>query len=312
MGVGSLRYYLALYLASQVLLAQCRLSALFLSAPQTATICIQSLECLAFSLAFAIPFFLLALAPQGLKKLPKSGTWMNTIKGFLGFVELAAAMKFFSNAELTFAIGFLTYPVYMAIWSIIFALAALYLFGFIKIPNDEGGIVGPGRKITGSLMVVFVGYLLAATNTPTLLGSGIAFTPPIPYPGTKQISADGLTWNHTFEEAMEVAKTENRPVFLNFTGVTCANCRVMENKFRNNKDYIENLKPFILAELYTDRGTEEDNAHGKKREEYTQSSSNPAYVIVKPDGTLVASFLGLAQNDQDFVNFLKEGYKNAQ
>lgn len=267
---------------------------------------------LGFSLAFAVPFFLLALTPQALSKLPKSGTWMNTIKGFLGFVELAAAMKFFSNAELTFMLGFLTYPVYMAIWSIIFTLAALYLFGFIKIPNDEGGVVGIGRKVIGTAMVAFVGYLLAATNSPQLLGSGIAFTPPIPYPGTAQVSTSGLKWSHTFEEAMEQAKAENKPVFLNFTGVTCANCRVMENRFRNNKDYIENLKPFILAELYTDRGTEEDNAHGKKREEYTQSSSNPAYVIVKPDGTYVSSFLGLAQNDQDFINFLKEGYKVAQ
>lgn len=266
---------------------------------------------LGFSLAFAVPFFLLALAPQAVSKLPKSGTWMNTIKGFLGFVELAAALKFLSNAELTFQFGFLTYPVYMAVWVAIFAVSALYLFGLIKIPNDEGGIVGNGRRIGGFAMVAFSGYLLACINTPTLLGSGVAFAPPTVYPGTHVATVDGLSWTDTYKEVLAKAKEENKPVFLNFTGVTCSNCRVMEARFRNNAEYIKRLKPFVLGELYTDRNTPDDNEHAKIREDLTKSAANPTYVILKPDGTFVSFYPGLAQSDQDFFKFLEDGYKNA-
>lgn len=260
---------------------------------------------LGFSLAFAVPFFLLALAPQAVSKLPKSGTWMNTLKGFLGFVELAAAMKFLSNAELTFKVGFLTFPVYLAVWILIFSLAALYLFGLIKIPNDEGAKVGLGRKIGGVLMIGLVGFLMASINHPPLLGSALAFTPPTPYPG------QDTTWDESYESALKDAKEKNKPVFLNFTGVTCANCRVMEARFKNNEAYKKSLSRFVLAELYTDRGTPEDNANAKLREDMTKSSSNPAYVIVTPDGKVVKSFLGLGE-DQAFLQFLDDGYNQAQ
>lgn len=269
---------------------------------------------LGFSLAFAIPFFFLALAPGAVSRLPKSGTWLNIVKATLGFVELAAGLKFLSNAELTFNAQFLTYPVYMTIWVVIFAAAALFLFGIIKLPNNEGTEAGPGRKFAGTVMVGFCVYLLFAINRPSLLGSGIAFTPPIPYPGTSNTAESGLAWQHTYDEAIAMAKEQNKPVFLNFTGVTCANCRVMERRFHSDEKYVEALRPFVLAELYTDRNTEEDNAHAKLREDLAKTSSNPAYVIVTPEGEVVSMYLGAALSDdanKKFLDFLSKGYNSA-
>ena len=264
-----------------------------------------------FSLAFAIPFFFLALAPGAVSKLPKSGTWLNIVKGTMGFIELAAGLKFISNAELAFSAGFLTYPVYMAIWVLIFAATALFLFGIVVVPNSQDSKVGVGRKVAGVAMVGFCFYLLVAVNKPSILGSGIAFTPPIPYPGTQVAHASGLEWNHTYEATLAKAKEENKPMFLNFTGVTCANCRVMENRFHNREEYIEALKPYVLGELYTDRSDNPDDvAHAALREKLVNTSSNPSYVIVNPDGTVIDFYLGAAlspEAEEEFLGKLKAG-----
>ncbi|MCB0826898.1 MAG: hypothetical protein KDC26_11975, partial [Armatimonadetes bacterium] len=166
---------------------------------------------LSFSLAFALPFFGLAMAPSALNKLPKSGNWLNAVKAYLGFIELAAALKFLSNVDLTFAWRFLTMPVYLALWVAIFLTAALYLLGVVKLPHDDGSQIGIGRKIFGFVNIGIAGFLLMAINNSGLLGSAVAFAPPDPYPGTASHAVE-LPWILDYEEGMAKAKEEGKPV----------------------------------------------------------------------------------------------------
>lgn len=263
-----------------------------------------------FALAFALPFFLLALVPQWASSLPKSGGWLNVVKGFMGFVEIAAGLKFLSNAELVLGLGVLTFPVYMAIYAAIFVIAAIYLFGKLQIPNQSTP-VGTGRKIFAWANVALALFFLNSINSPTSLGSLLAFTPPTRYPGHSETNAK-LPWVMDYDQALSLAQSQGKPLFLNFTGVTCGNCRIMEERFESNPEYNKRLQRFVVAELYTDRQNVPDDAKRVKlREELTKSSTNPAYVILTPEGEVISVFQGLALKDEDFFKFLDGGFTDA-
>jgi len=211
-----------------------------------------------FGLALALPFALFALFPNWLHSLPKSGGWLSTVKIVLGFLELALAFKFLSNADLVSHWGILKREIFIGIWVFIGALLTLYLFGIIKFKH-EGPVnkISWGRKITGLLVAAFTLYLLPGlTDTQWAnlkLISG--FPPPLYYSVYAKPSECllGLNCTHSYEEGLEMAKRENKPMLIDFTGYACVNCRRMEeNVWTDPEVYKMMLNHFIVVSLYVD------------------------------------------------------------
>ena len=225
-----------------------------------------------FSLALALPFGLFAAFPGWLNSLPKSGGWLNTVKVFLGFLELALAFKFLSNADLVMQGHFLERELFIAIWIGIFLVLALYLFGFIRLPND-GDIkyLSVSRSLLATTVLIFVMYLIPGLwGAPLKLISG--FPPPMSYsesPSGIGFSSNdnyskntnenthsgpqGLPVFHDLDEGLAYAKSVNKPTFLDFTGHACINCRKMEEKVWGEEDVINILRDsVVIISLYVD------------------------------------------------------------
>lgn len=211
-----------------------------------------------FGLALALPFTLFAMFPKWLNSLPKSGGWLNTVKVVLGFIELALALKFLSNADLVEHWGLLKREVFIGLWIIIGIGLLLYLLGKIRFPHD-----GPFQKISFSkwsfivLVFAFVVYLLPGlTNTKYAnleLLSG--FPPPMFYSLYEKESECplGLNCYKDLESGIEAAKAENKPIMLDFTGWACVNCRKMEEQvWSQDKVYDVLNEDFIVISLYVD------------------------------------------------------------
>lgn len=211
-----------------------------------------------FGLALALPFALFALFPNWLHSLPKSGGWLSTVKVVLGFLELALAFKFLSNADLVSHWGLLKREIFIGIWVLIGALLTLYLFGILKFKHEDAeNKISLGRKITGLLVGAFTLYLLPGlTNTQWAnlrLISG--FPPPLYYSVYARPSECvlGLNCTHDYEEGLAMAKAQNKPMLLDFTGYACVNCRRMEeNVWTDPEVYKLMLNHFIVVSLYVD------------------------------------------------------------
>ncbi|WP_047414724.1 protein-disulfide reductase DsbD [Cellulophaga sp. Hel_I_12] len=211
---------------------------------------------LGFGVALALPFALFALFPAWLNSLPKSGGWMTTVKVVLGFLELALALKFLSNADLVGNWGILKRELFLGIWILLFALLALYLFGILRFPHD-----GPRQKLAATRKIVafisagFVLYLVLglAKVIPLKLLSG--FPPPEFYSVFEQESDCPLGVNcfKDFDEGVAYAKTINKPILLDFTGWACVNCRKMEENVWTEPDIYPMIKnDYVLISLYID------------------------------------------------------------
>jgi thiol:disulfide interchange protein DsbD len=258
----------------------------------------------AFSLAFALPFFLLALFPQVLTKLPKSGAWMASVKVFLGFIELLAALKFLSNVDLVYDWGVITRAVFLAIWAAIMAVTALWLFGWIKLPNESNYNVGWFRRLVGVASVACTIWFLGGVSGKSL-GELNGFLPPDPYPGMASNSATAVPWLHDYEDALARSKTENKPVFINFTGANCTNCRWMEANMFPDSEVLEVLTTeFVSVELWTDRLNPEDKANQKIQLELTGDVTLPIYAVVTSEGKVVKLFPGSTRDKKQFLGFL--------
>lgn len=208
-----------------------------------------------FGASLALPFALFALFPNLLRALPKSGSWLTTVKVVLGFVELALAFKFLSNADLVAHWGFLKREVFIIAWVIIFALLALYFFGAIRFPHDGKKRPTFKRIAAGVFIVCFVSYLITGLqkNAPLTLLSG--FPPPSFYSIYEQESDCplGLDCFKDFDEGLMYAKANNKPILLDFTGWACVNCRKMEeNVWSDPKVFNILKKDFVLISLYID------------------------------------------------------------
>ncbi len=266
---------------------------------------------LGFSSAFSLPFFGLALFPRAVSKLPKSGGWLSTVKAFMGFVELIAAIKFFSTVDLAWQLGWLTKEVYLTLWFGIMLLAGLFLLGWIRIPtvHDESK---PGIPRIGAALASIAAsvWFLTALNGNSLQDLE-AFVPPDPYPYKTVAGAVAKTseegWIASYDLAVEEAKKTGKPIFIDFTGIYCSNCRYMEKNVLNKPAVEEELKNFVLAKLYTDRrDNPEDQRYQKLKIDLTGSASNPVYAVVNAEGKLLAS----SEYDRDvqrFANFMKSG-----
>ncbi|HTQ10518.1 MAG TPA: cytochrome c biogenesis protein CcdA, partial [Fimbriimonadaceae bacterium] len=236
---------------------------------------------LSYSTAFALPFFLLALFPSFLTKLPRSGAWLVTVKAFMGFLELMAALKFLSNVDLHFRFEALTRNVFLAVWAATAAVGALYLLGWLRLPHDSDTKVGWIRRGFGAAMAVLAFFCLAGMNG-TRLGEFAAFLPPDPYPGH-----GNKEWIDSYEEALARAKETHQNIFIDFTGVYCTNCRDIEENVFPKPAVHDLLQKFVRAKLFTDDGSPEDNANQKLQVQMSGVTSLPLYAVVSPDGKVL-------------------------
>ena len=225
-----------------------------------------------FSLALALPFMLFALFPGWLHSLPKSGGWLNTVKVVLGFLELALAFKFLSNADLVLQLHLLEREVFLAIWIAVFGTLAFYLFGKISLPHDSPIThISVGRLSFGLVVLTFTIYMI-----PGLWGAPLklinAFPPPIEYsesplgfgssgnnspsailPDGAKLGPHQIVVFDDYDKGLAYAKTVNKPIMLDFTGFACVNCRKMENNVWSDERVLSILKnDVVLISLYVD------------------------------------------------------------
>ena len=225
-----------------------------------------------FSLALALPFMLFAMFPGWLNSLPKSGGWLNTVKVILGFLELALAFKFLSNADLVLQLHLLEREVFLAIWIAIFGTLSLYLFGKITMPHDSPAThISVGKLLLGLLVLTFTIYMI-----PGLWGAPLklinAFPPPMEYsespfgvggsavnnsavvlPEGAKLGPHQIVVFDDYEKGLAYAKTVNKPIMLDFTGFACVNCRKMENNVWSEERILSLLKnEVVLISLYVD------------------------------------------------------------
>jgi thiol:disulfide interchange protein len=299
-----------------------------------------------FAFALAIPFGIFALFPGLLKNLPKSGGWLNTVKVVLGFIELALALKFLSNADLVKQWGLLKREPFMLIWIGICIATAIYLFGLIKFPHDSPiKKLSGGRIFAGLASLAFGAYLVPGLfcQTPSLISG---FPPPITYSyqcgaadvtdshgaKTKSHCPHGLTCYHDYNEGLAAARKLNKPVFIDFTGWACVNCRKMEETVWNQPDVLPTLSnDYVLISLYVDEKVELPadqqvkyiNYKGQEKTFKTvgekwahlqtscyQSNSQPYYVLLDANENMLAAEPIGYTSTENFKTYLNKGVTN--
>jgi len=261
----------------------------------------------AFASGLALPFFLLAIFPSYLTRLPKSGGWLARVKVVMGFVILAAMLKYLSSVDQVLQWNVLTRERFLAIWIVLFAVAGLYLLGYVRlegVSKDEP--LGLWRLLIG------IGFLAFAVSlAPGMFGGKLgeldAYVPVAS--GSSSFNASSLegslTWmKNQFPEAMAKARQENKLVFVNFTGYACTNCHWMKANMFTRSDIHAALQNFVLLDLYTDGTDEPSRLNGELEEKTFGTVAIPFYAIFDTQGKVVASFPGSTRNPKEFLAFL--------
>ncbi|MUP47515.1 thiol:disulfide interchange protein [Gramella sp. BOM4] len=302
---------------------------------------------LGFSLAIALPFALFAAFPGWLNSLPRSGGWLNTVKVFLGFLELALAFKFLSNADLVLQLHLLEREIFLAIWIAIFGVLAFYLFGKIRLPHDSPlEHISVGRLLMGLVVLSFTIYLIPGLwGAPLKIISG--FPPPLQYSespygvgnskGGTSVNGNGLPEGadygphdlvsfHDFEKGMAYAKKVNLPVLIDFTGHACVNCRKMEERVWSEPSvletlrnevvlvslYVDDQRPLPEAEQYTSETTGKDiETIGNKWSDFQieryQANAQPYYVMLNHEGEKLIPPTAYEPDADEFLEWLQRG-----
>lgn len=270
---------------------------------------------LAFSTAFASPFVLFAMFPGYLESLPKSGSWMNVIKVVLGFIILAASVKFFANADIVWGWDVITRPLGIAFWISLFLLAGFYLIGLFGMHGDEKPkSITAGRLLSAIPFILFSFYLI-----PGLLGASLgiwdAWLPAKKANDVSIVNSIGVTggqnsdsteWLQDFDEAKELAIQNNEPLFVDFTGYTCTNCRAMESTVFPEQDVVLLFEQFRKVKLYTDGGSDAEE-NQRLQFEMTGTLALPTYVIMDPvSGRILDQLIGYTRAE-NFQKFLDNG-----
>ncbi len=310
------------------------------------------LTMLVFSTVFALPFVLFALFPSVLQKMPKSGGWLNSVKVVLGFIEIALGFKFLSTADQTYHWGLLDREIYLGIWIVVFTLLGFYLLGKLKFAHDsEVKYISVPRLALAIASFTFVTYMVPglwgaplkkmtgylppmATQDFVLTSGGTATAAPadqvLTVDGKAPKYSDvlhmphGLSGFYDYEEALAAARKANKPLFLDFTGLGCVNCREMEERVWCDSRILESMREdFVLLALFGDSRAavaEEDqvtNANGKVLKTIGEINSNlayerygiasqPNYLILDGEGNVLASH-SYDLNIDNFIAFLEEG-----
>lgn len=270
---------------------------------------------MAFATGLAMPFFVLALFPSYLQRLPKSGGWLMRVKVVLGFVVLAVAMKYLSTVDQVLQKNLISRELFLASWVVLFSLAGLYLLGFLRLegikPEDKLGV---GRMLVGALFLIFSISLL-----PGMFGSSLGeLEGYIPVSAKTvatggNVAEGGAVWmKNQYAEALAKARQENKLVFINFTGYACTNCHWMKANMFPRPEISGLLKDYVLVDLFTD-GTDDVSERNQKLEEGKFATvAIPFYAILDPDEHVIATFPGLTKNAQEFAGFLKSGTSGKQ
>jgi thiol:disulfide interchange protein DsbD len=254
----------------------------------------------AFATGLALPFFLLALFPSYLGRLPKSGEWMVRIKIVLGFVILAAMLKYVSNVDAVLQTNLLTRGRFLAIWVVLFALPGLYLLGFLRMEGvRRGAKAGIARLLIG---VAFIAFAIGLV--PGMFGGQLgeldAYIPLAP-------GRTAAWMKNGYEQALARGRAENKLILLNFTGYACTNCHWMKSNMFPRPEIAAALGKFVLVELYTDGTDAASESNGRILTGKFNTVAIPFYAIVDPDGKPVATFAGLTRNPAEFLAFLQAG-----
>lgn len=260
-----------------------------------------------FATGLATPFFFLALFPSYLNKLPRSGGWMARVKIVLGFVILAAALKYVSNVDAVLQTGRLSREVYIAAWFVLFALPGLYLLGFLRMegikPEER---VGAGRVLIGAAFLTFAISLL-----PGMFGAPLGpvepYVPPAQGDGVFAARGPQQIWlKDKYDEALARARQENKYVLVTFTGYACTNCHWMKANMFPRPEIAAAVKDMILVELYTD-GSDDVSRRNQELEQKTFSTvAIPYYALMDGDAKVIASFGGSTSNAREFLAFLSK------
>ncbi|MBE0655387.1 MAG: thioredoxin fold domain-containing protein [Bacteroidales bacterium] len=307
-----------------------------------------------FSLAFALPFTLLAIFPSMLKTLPKSGGWLNSVKVVLGFLMLGFGMKFLSSMDQAYHLNIFTREIYLAIWFVLAVLLGFYLLGKIRFSHDsEMSHVKVPRLLFAAAVFVFAIYLFTGIFGNELKSIG-AFIPPkssqsFQLGGTARVlTADtqsetfcgpgkydelfhlphGIKGYYDFEDGVNCAIEKDKPIFLDFTGHFCSNCKQMENQVWTDPEVLQRLKEeYVVISLYTDDKTRLPESEWIQLEdgkvlktigemnvyfelERFKTFATPWYVLMDADGNLLAEPRGKDLNIESYLAFLDEGIKN--
>jgi thiol:disulfide interchange protein len=241
---------------------------------------------LAYSFVFALPFVILALVPQSIARLPRAGAWLASVKVVMGILELAAAMKFISNADLIWQWDLFTRPVVLVTWCVL-ALALVWYLA--------------GRSWIGAAIAAAACVWLATGVSGRSLGELESFLP-------QRGSNVQLAWRlNDYDAALAVARASRQPVFIDFTGYTCTNCRWMEANMFTRPEIKQELNQFVLARLFTDGDGAMYDAQQTMQQTKFGTVALPFYAIVGPDGRTVATFAGLSRRPEEFLAFLERG-----
>jgi thiol:disulfide interchange protein DsbD len=303
---------------------------------------------LGFGVGLAFPFMIFALFPSMMGNLPKSGGWLNTVKVVFGFIELALAFKFFSMADLVMDWHILERETFIAIWVALFLGLALYLFGKITLPHDSPlSHISVGRLLLGLLSLTFAVYLIPGLwGAPLNVISG--FPPPMSYsespngvgaknsiesnsssgeelPEHAQYGPHKIVAFHDYDEGLAYAKKVNKPVLIDFTGVTCVNCRRMEELVWAKPEilsilkndvvlislYVDDRKELPKDEVYTTKSGKEITTYGKKWSDLAitkyKANIQPYYILMAHDESNLNQPVGYTPNVEEYKKWLEDG-----
>jgi thiol:disulfide interchange protein len=303
---------------------------------------------LGFGLGLALPFMIFALFPSMMGNLPKSGGWLNTVKVVFGFIELALAFKFFSMADLAMKWHILERETFIAIWIALFIGLALYLFGKLTLPHDSPlSNISVGRLLLGISSLTFAIYLIPGLwGAPLNIISG--FPPPMSYsespngvgsknsievvtnsreslPEHAQYGPSKIVTFHNYDEGLAYAKKVNKPVMIDFTGITCVNCRRMEELVWSKPEilsiiknevvlislYVDDRKELPADKIYTTKSGKEITTYGKKWSDLAitkyKANVQPYYVLMAHDESNLNEPVGYNSNIEEYKKWLEEG-----
>jgi thiol:disulfide interchange protein DsbD len=266
---------------------------------------------LMFSAGLALPFFALALFPSYLNRLPKAGGWMTRVKIAMSFLILAVGFKYLSTVDQMYQWHFLTRERFLAIWIGLLVLDGLYLLSLLRLEDEPAEKVSLGRLAVGGALLV-----IAVSLVPGMFGGHLgeleAYVPPVEYSGVRFAGGSQANKPHWIKDdyaaALAQARAEGKPLFVNFTGYSCTNCKWMKANMFPRPAIAERLDDFVLLELYTDTL---DEALAEKNQAFQQERFRtvaiPFYAILDAQENTIARFEGQTKDEAEFRSFLDTG-----
>jgi thiol:disulfide interchange protein DsbD len=265
----------------------------------------------AFAAGLSSPFFLLALFPSFLQRMPRSGGWLARVKVVLGFIVLAAALKYISSIDQVLQWNLLTRERFLAAWFVLFLLPGLYLLGFLRmegVRSDE--TLGVGRTLTGAIFIVFAVSLL-----PGMFGGRLGELDslvPLPSDNGSALAGSGTAsravWlKNDFNSAAARAREEGKLIFVSFTGYACTNCHWMKANMFTRPEIAGALQNYVLLELYTDGTDPASEQNQQLQEGKFGTAAIPFYAIMDPDQRVISTAAGLTRDAPKYLSFLRSG-----